>query len=377
MKRSSHSRTSERRVLAPGDHAIIRACLADSHDLVAALDECFSRTDPDDYGHSAQQLFGFLYRRLVDEDLDHPTKPALGRVYKRTWHQTQLLIFRARPLFARLEALGARPLVLKGGAMASSAYYDDLGVRPLMDLDVLVDRPLVAPLVDWAEANGWRVSKGLDARDFYLVHHAIDLEDGAGGAVDVHWALLVQGRDATRDLELVHSGESATLNDLPIEVLPPTFQLFHTVAHAKPEGIRHLVDVVNIVRAYPDQIDWDLLVDEVLTRRTISYAQHTLDLVEQIAPDVIPAAAHQRLAEATRHWSDYEFHGTEIRSRREGFRRLAADVSSRARGESLLQKARVARAMVHRFAQSNELSGRDLVSGLLRRGPRGLRSDDS
>lgn len=365
--------------LPPAHLALVRACVADERDAAAAVAEWLADVELDDLDHAALELTGFVYRRMVDLDLDVELDPAaragLASSYRRTWHHNQMLLFRARPLLARIAELTGRTVVLKGGAMVSSAYYDDLGVRPLMDLDVLVERGSVEPVVDWALEHGWQVAKGLETEDVYIVHHAIDLEYGDDGAVDLHWALLVQGRNPRRDRELLASARPAKLGDVLIQVLPPTHQLFHTAAHVRPVGIRHVVDAISIIDRHGDEIDWLALVDEVIERRTIAYTTRTFDLVEQVRPGTIPAAARGRLSTAPRHWSDYCLSSDEMQSRRQVVRRFAAEIAGRSRGAGPLEKTRVARAMVRRYRQSSGLSRRDLWSAFLIRGGEGLDQD--
>ena len=361
--------------LSPAQFALIRACVADDRDVAAAADEWLARVDIDQLDEAALELTGFLYRRLVDLDVDHIARAKLAWSYRRTWHRNQMLVFRARPLLARIGEVTGRTLVLKGGAMISSAYHDDLGVRSLMDLDVLVDRHYVEPLVDWALEHGWHIVKGFDPEDVYIVHHAIDLAYGKEGAVDLHWALLVQGRNPSRDRELLAKSRPARLGDVPIHVLPPTAQLFHTASHAKPLGVRHVVDAISIIVHDGDEIDWTELIDEVIERRSIAYTVRTFDLVEQVRPGIIPAEALGRLSRASRHWSDYCFHGQEMSSRWEVVRRFSAEVVGRSRGAGPIEKARVVRAMGRRYRHSAGLSSRGLWSAFLIRGGRGLNQD--
>ena len=361
--------------LSPAQFALIRACVADDRDVAAAADEWLARVDIDQLDEAALELTGFLYRRLVDLDVDHIARAKLAWSYRRTWHRNQMLVFRARPLLARIGEVTGRTLVLKGGAMISSAYHDDLGVRSLMDLDVLVDRHYVEPLVDWALEHGWHIVKGFDPEDIYVVHHAIDLAYGNESAVDLHWALLVQGRNPRRDAELLASSRPAQLGDVPIHVLPPTAQLFHTASHAKPLGVRHVVDAISIIVHDGDAIDWTELIDEVIERRSIAYTVRTFDLVEQVRPGIIPAEALGRLSGASRHWSDYCFHGQEMSSRWEVVRRFSAEVVGRSRGAGPIEKARVVRAMGRRYRHSAGLSSRGLWSAFLIRGGRGLNQD--
>ena len=286
--------------LSPAQFALIRACVADDRDVAAAADEWLASVDIDQLDETALELTGFLYRRLVDLDVDHIARAKLAWSYRRTWHRNQMLVFRARPLLARIGEVTGRTLVLKGGAMISSAYHDDLGVRSLMDLDVLVGRHYVEPLVDWALEHGWHIVKGFDPEDVYIVHHAIDLAYGNEGAVDLHWGLLVQGRNPSRDRELLAKSRPARLGDVPIHVLSPTAQLFHTASHAKPMGVRHVVDAISIIVHDGDEIDWSELVDEVIERRSIAYTVRTFDLVEQVRPGTIPGEALGRLSRASR-----------------------------------------------------------------------------
>ena len=358
--------------VSPAHLALIRACVADERDFAAAVDAWLAGVELDDLDETALELTGFLYRRMVDLDLDNIARTNLAWSYRRTWHRNQMLLFRARPLLARIGVVTGRTLVLKGGAMVSSAYYDDLGVRALLDLDVLVQRHSVEPLVDWALEHGWHIVKGFDPQDIYLVHHAIDLAYGNEGAVDLHWALLVQSRNPSREAELLARSRPAQLGDVPIHVLPPTAQLFHTASHAKPMGVRHVVDAVSIISQHGDEIDWTELVDEVIERRSIAYTVRTFDLVEQVRPGLIPAAALQRLSRAPRHWSDYCFHGQEMSSRWEVVRRFAAEVAGRSRGAGPIEKARVARAMGRRYRHSAGLTSRGLWSAFLIRGGSGL-----
>jgi hypothetical protein len=230
----------------------------------------------------------------------------------------------------------------------------------------------VKPLVDWALEHGWHIVKGFDPEDIYIVHHAIDLAYGKEGAVDLHWALLVQGRNPSRDRELLATSRPARLGDVPIHVLSPTAQLFHTAAHARPLGIRHVVDAISIIVHDGDEIDWSELVDEVIERRSIAYTVRTFDLVEQVRPGTIPAEALGRLSRVSRHWSDYCFHGQEMSSRWEVVRRFSAEVAGRSRGAGPIEKARVVRAMGRRYRHSAGLSSRGVWSAFLIRGGRGL-----
>jgi hypothetical protein len=361
--------------LSPTQFALIRACVADERDFAAAVDAWLAGVEIDNLDEAALELTGFLYRRMVDIDLDHIARTNLAWSYRRTWHRNQMLLFRARPLLARIGEVTGRTLVLKGGAMVSSAYYDDLGVRALVDLDVLVQRHSVEALVDWALEHGWHIVKGFDPEDIYVVHHAIDLAYADEGAVDLHWALLVQGRNPSRDAELLASSLPAQLGDLPIHVLPPSAQLFHTAAHARPVGIRHVVDAISIILQHGDELDWTELVDEVIERRSIAYTVRTFDLVEQVRPGLIPGAAFERLSGAPRHWSDYCFHGEEMSSRWDVVRRFAAEVAGRSRGAGPIEKARVARAMGRRYRHSAGFSSRGLWSAFLIRGGRRLNQD--
>ena len=129
----------EHPVLPADQRLLIRACTAPPDQLRDAVDEWLRTSAVDDVDHAGSQLLSLLYRRLVDNDVEQGVADQIAASYRMSWANTQMLAFRARPLVAKLGELGSRPVLLKGGAMQSSAYYDDLGVRPVVDLDFLVD----------------------------------------------------------------------------------------------------------------------------------------------------------------------------------------------------------------------------------------------
>lgn len=360
----------------------VTAAATDFPEAAAAFLEAvdFDLDDPR-LDETLDDLLPLLYRRA----LDHRSRPSspkgvalteiieqLKNDYLQSWAGAQLLLSRARPLLDELERRGSRPVMLKGAVMLSSAYHRNLGVRPIADLDVLVEPDYVDDIVAWALDNGWRIAHDLDLRDVRLVHHAVDLEFGRDGALDIHWSLLANSRDPDRDRALMENARPAKLGSIDIRVPSPTRHLLHTLSHVKPSGVRHVVDVILIIQRDGDAIDWEVLFDDVVARRVIGSVQRTVRQVTELHPGVIPAAFIARLDAAPRHWSDYPFHGMPFSSRRDVVRRLAAEVNTRSRGASIGDRARITQAMVARYGQRHDLAPTQLARSFVRRGHRDL-----
>lgn len=83
--------------------------------------------------------------------------------YEQTWGRSAVLATRWREVVAALETAGIRGLALKGIALLEGGHYEDPGLRPMTDLDVLVrDGEFAAARTALLRA-GWEAADGDDA----------------------------------------------------------------------------------------------------------------------------------------------------------------------------------------------------------------------
>lgn len=97
-----------------------------------------------------------LYERLSKVAPDEPQLPRLFGTYRSLWYRNQLLLDRLAVLLPLLrQRAGVQPLLV-GGMSALLRWYPRLGLRPVPQLELIVEREAVAEAVKVAGYAGWR-----------------------------------------------------------------------------------------------------------------------------------------------------------------------------------------------------------------------------
>ena len=106
------------------------------------------------------------------------------------WASNLGLLDAARPALESLAAAGIRTMLLKGAVLASPPYFEP-GLRPIGDVDVLVEPVHARAAMRILEESGWVAWRRHSERDLLLAH-GLDLRKPPHGALDVHWYLLAE-----------------------------------------------------------------------------------------------------------------------------------------------------------------------------------------
>ncbi|MEO8567385.1 MAG: nucleotidyltransferase family protein, partial [Betaproteobacteria bacterium] len=94
---------------------------------------------PEGVDNGSARILPLLKPRLVLLPRDDPMLPLIVGCHRRSLYHGRMLRARAATLLALLARAGIATMVSKGGVLGT-AYYGDLGLRPMNDFDVLVPR---------------------------------------------------------------------------------------------------------------------------------------------------------------------------------------------------------------------------------------------
>lgn len=141
-----------------------------------------------------------LLPRISDEGLPSPTAELLSRQRHQLARRTAAMLLELERLLPALEAEGARPIVLKGGALAVTCY-----ARPehrwFLDLDILVVPEAVDAVTSRLQSLGFAPASGVAPFAMYDRHHFHRiLRNARGLSIEVHWAVTLPRSAYTFDL---------------------------------------------------------------------------------------------------------------------------------------------------------------------------------
>jgi len=229
-----------------------------------------------------------LYERLRETVPDDPQLPRLLGTYRSVWYRNQLLLERLAVLLPLLRRrTGSRP-VLVGGMSALLRWYPRLGLRPVPQLDLVVEPDHATDAVKVSTYAGWRRSAQSpsstvlrdESRRVLVIHHgsASTFIGSPGG----------EGLTAVRERAL----ELDAIEGTPL-VLDPADELVSicaTGARTAPvQTCQWLVDVHYLLRS-PSAPTPAALIARAREAHQVASVQATLHhLAEIVGRDAFPA----------------------------------------------------------------------------------------
>ena len=247
-------------------------------------DEALACLGPDlDWSHleeiaSREGMSGVLAVQLErlarNHGLNLPLTP-FSRALHGTFAANGALFSELLGLRSVLQKEGIRVLVLKGGALTTTAYGGQLGLRPLSDLDILVKEPDL-PVV----------RKALLERGFRSPSPSGTLFTKGSAMFDIHTDLVNASRIRRRALAFrfdpdVIWAKAVALDpgDPSFLILSPALQFLHLAVHAQKHSFSRLIwflDLALVAR----QLDWEELLlqaESTGTLRPVAYAATALE----------------------------------------------------------------------------------------------------
>jgi len=166
-------------------------------------------------------------------------------------------------VLAALRARDVRVLLLKGAALAET-IYDNIALRPMGDVDLLVPRSHLREAIAILQALGYRRDKG-EAHPGFAAEYENEIafiHPTSEMAVELHWHLIDAEFYMRRIPEEALWKEAVPLRiaEHPVEAFGPEATLVylpaHWVLHHHAHGLRWLYDMDRLVRHYQGTLDW-------------------------------------------------------------------------------------------------------------------------
>ncbi|MEE9296367.1 MAG: nucleotidyltransferase family protein [Phycisphaerae bacterium] len=258
-------------------------------------------------------LCGMLLRWLTDYGCGAP-----GDVLRQLTVEKDHVAATNRLLMRHIERLsgefareGVDLIVLKGGALVLD-LYDDAGLRPMCDVDLLVRRDSAVGTDRLLRRLGYARGRGLVRDDFYPLYYyeAEYLWQGCGPVrLDVHvrpWRPMRY--DGMVDDGLFwESPKRVGLGQSVVAIPRDEHMLVHLLCHAAFHGAERLLWLVDIHRLATERhevIDWPAALHLLRDCRLAYAAGFALKRVEAVLGSCVPAGFRDGLKESAVSWKD-------------------------------------------------------------------------
>ncbi len=256
--------------------------------------ECLSNwladADLDTMEHAALRLVPGLVGKFGEEHADDPRFERLWGAYRYWQFRNRLILGDGRRAIERLREAGIELLLFKGVATALK-YYDDLAIRPMGDVDVLVQPEDLAKAERILLRHGW-TSVYPDHRKAADVH-SHDYLNARRSGFDLHWHSLYESPLPGIDAGFWQRARRFDWDGLEVSLLAPEDLLLTALVNGlrdvDPPRVHWIADVARILAAEP-HIAWPTLWEEAGRRGLRVRVFDALNLVRDVAPEVVPEA---------------------------------------------------------------------------------------
>lgn len=233
-------------------------------------------------------------------------RAAFREGHRRVWTSNMRLSVAAGPALAALASADVPVIVLKGAALAWTVY-DSVGLRPIGDVDILVQPGQLTQAFHALSSDGWRPSHPIADRDL-LLRHAVNVWRFPHGAIDLHGYVLPESCWPGADDGLWQRARVIVTPEWTARRLSPADQLLHVCLHGlrwSPVHAAHwIADAVQILRREGHDLDWAVVVREATSRGLAFQMREALRLVQAVGRQAVPSATLAALATSPVSWAD-------------------------------------------------------------------------
>jgi hypothetical protein len=281
---------------------LLRAALSPGEKAVEAWQDWKATVDLEQLDSASIRLLPLLYRNLRQLGVEDALMGRFRGIHRLTWYRNQKLFRDMSSVVRSLNDNGVPTMVLKGPALIL-LHYQDHGLRPVGDVDVLVPTKDARTAAELLTELGWR-SRMLKSPDqlteTYLTHrHAQVFKDSAGQRFDLHWHVLADSCGPNADEDFWQGSVPFRLAGVATRALNPTDQLLHVCAHGSrwsaPPAFQWVADAVMVMSSAGSQIDWQRFLWQVRKHRTVLALRDATTYLKDLLDAPVPSAVLQSL----------------------------------------------------------------------------------
>jgi hypothetical protein len=270
----------------------------------------------------AIRLLPLIYRALADSGTEDPYLARLKGVVRRSWYDNQRLFHGVGSALDALEDAGVRAMLLKGVPLALQCY-PEIGLRPMEDIDMLVEPGRAREAIAVLERAGWPATPAVEDPEAVpygeQMMHQVACRGESGQWIDLHWRFVPWvARDGSGyDPALWASARPlavaghATLSPCPDDLL--LLVLLHAYRAGWATAPRWVADATFLLRAMGDEIDWDRFTARVVQAHLVEPVRDALQYVHREYGAPVPVETLRVLAQARVGW--WERHRHSVASR--------------------------------------------------------------
>jgi hypothetical protein len=257
------------------------------------LDQWAKNVNLSSLDSASLRLIPLLKTKLERYKIYMPVQMKVEEIYAQTRMRNRILFSDLEELLYSFDQAGIETLLLKGSALVPK-YYRDPGLRPMVDLDVLVPTAQALNAIHFLESLGYQAEK---EKNVYFSEKLVPFLHGYAfvsrtrAKVDLHWHALPECIRKNDDEDFWKGSISIKLGNSDTRILNPADQILHLCVHgcqwSNPSSIRWIADVQMVLNSN-DPINWGRLIEQSNQKRLSAFLHPALAYLQERFGAAIP-----------------------------------------------------------------------------------------
>ncbi|NEP19644.1 MAG: nucleotidyltransferase family protein, partial [Leptolyngbya sp. SIO4C1] len=139
----------------PVQELLLKAILLNGESGYSAWEQWDASVDFNRLDYHTCCLMPCLYFALRDRSIKSPTLPSIKGIYRKYWCKNQLQFRQLRIVQQKFQEAGLPLIVIRGVALALRSYRDS-GLRPVEQLDLLIQAEHIEPVQKLLQDQAWK-----------------------------------------------------------------------------------------------------------------------------------------------------------------------------------------------------------------------------
>lgn len=280
---------------------LLRAALLAGRPALASYSIWRDRLDFDALTLGSQRVLALLHKNLRAHNIDDPLMDRLRGIARYAWYSNRNLILASTPLLNALNKANIQFAFLKGMAIVASVP-DQMALRPMGDVDLLVRPSHASAAIDALTESGWWPHYGTTS---FIKQEVMERSEGYGFErgkhiyLDLHWQMLKLSRWPGVDTDLWSRVINTKIGDISCCVPSYEDQVLHAFVHGAPwdpnGALRWAADSVLILRTKGPDFDWEYLLQQARQRHVIAPVRECIKYLAQNLEVAVPESTLSHL----------------------------------------------------------------------------------
>jgi hypothetical protein len=243
---------------------LLKAALLSDRQAPAALAQWVAAVDLEaEMDNGSFRLLPLLFHNLKKLGIQHPVMTRLKGIYRYAWYKNHQLFFELSKILKSLHQAGVPTMVLKGAAL-TALVYQNLAIRPMYDMDILVPADSVEFTHRLLQKAGWSSLQNRSLEKDIKYRHSLNYISPTGTEFDLHWHPVkdssIVAYEKRYDKAFWQTAVPIKIVDAPSLAAGLPESLFLVIAHGtwenKESPIRWIADALFIIRSFQSRNDW-------------------------------------------------------------------------------------------------------------------------